>query len=65
MRDGERLDAFGTPWTIFHLREAGTIANITPSIQQGRYLRLDDVLDALTTGQLTAPTQDEAFPSRM
>lgn len=65
VRDGERQDTFGTRWTIFHIREAGTIANITPSIKQGRYLRLDDVLDALTTGQLTVPTQDEAFPSRM
>lgn len=64
-RDGEPLDtAFPRPWTIFRLREAGTIGKITPAIHQGRYLRLDDVLDAMTTDHLAVPTLDEAFPAR-
>lgn len=64
VRDGEPLDAWQRPWTVFHLREAGAIGKITPGIQQGRYLRLDDVLDALTTDHLAVPTLDEAFPAR-
>lgn len=65
VRDGEPLDsAWQRQWTVFHLRAAGTIGKITPAIQQGRYLRLDDVLDALTSGHLAVPTLDEAFPAR-
>lgn len=66
LRAGEPLDkdAFSGRWTVFHLREAGTIGRITPAIQQGRYLRVDDVLDAMTSGHLSVPTLDEAFPSR-
>ncbi|MFG2408268.1 hypothetical protein ACGFR8_28785 [Streptomyces brevispora] len=63
-RDGEALDFWKRPWTVFHLREAGTIGKVSPGIQQGRYLRLDDVLDALTTDHLVVPTLDEAFPAR-
>ncbi|MGN5635938.1 hypothetical protein [Streptomyces sp. AC154] len=65
-RDGEPLagGAFPRPWTVFRLKEAGTIGKVTPAVQQGRYLRLDDVLDALTTDHLTVPTLDEAFPAR-
>ncbi|HEY9328832.1 MAG TPA: hypothetical protein VIS09_11435 [Streptomyces sp.] len=66
LRDGEPLDRepFPRRWTVFHLREAGTIGRITPAIQQGRYLRVDDVLDAMTSDHLSVPTLDEAFPSR-
>lgn len=38
--DGEPLDSRGTLWTVSHLREADTIARITPAIQQGRCLRV-------------------------
>ncbi|WP_406453262.1 hypothetical protein OG782_21220 [Streptomyces sp. NBC_00876] len=64
LRDGEPLDRYAHRWTVFHLSEAGAIGTITPAIQQGRYLRVDDVLDALTSGHLSVPTLDEAFPSR-
>ncbi|WP_393059712.1 hypothetical protein [Streptomyces sp. LN549] len=66
LRDGKPLDTDTFPgrWTVFHLREAGTIGRITPAIQQGRYLRVDDVLDAMTSDHLAVPTLDEAFPSR-
>ncbi|MFF1921293.1 hypothetical protein ACFVW8_12055 [Streptomyces sp. NPDC058221] len=64
-RKGEPLDtAYPRPWTVFRLREAGKIGKVTPAVQQGRYLRLDDVLDALTTDHLSVPTLDEAFPAR-
>lgn len=64
LRDGEPLDTYAHRWTVFHLSEAGTIGRITPAIQQGRYLRVDDVLDAMTSDHLSVPTLDEAFPSR-
>ncbi|MER7728068.1 hypothetical protein [Streptomyces sp. NPDC096323] len=66
LRDGKPLDGDPFPgrWTVFHLKEAGTIGRITPAIQQGRYLRVDDVLDAMTSDHLSVPTLDEAFPSR-
>ncbi|MER6119013.1 hypothetical protein [Streptomyces sp. NPDC001743] len=64
VRDGEPLDAYQQKWTVFHLSEAGTIGKVSPPVQQGRYLRVDDVLDAMTSGHLSVPTIDEAFPSR-
>ncbi|MGW3658933.1 hypothetical protein ACWD6R_26095 [Streptomyces sp. NPDC005151] len=64
VRDGETLDTSQKPWTVFYLSEAGTIDKIAPVIQQGRYLRVDDVQQALTTGHLTVPSLDEAFPAR-
>ncbi|MEW1691068.1 hypothetical protein ACIQOF_37700 [Streptomyces sp. NPDC091265] len=64
MRDEEPLDAWQRPWTVFYLSEAGTIGEIAPSVQQGRYLRLGDVLEALITNHLSVPTLDEAFPTR-
>lgn len=64
VRDGEVLDASWKPWTVFYLSESGTIDKIAPVIQQGRYLRVDDVREALTTGHLAVPTLDEAFPAR-
>lgn len=64
LRDGVPLDTYAHRWTVFHLSQAGTIGTITPAIQQGRYLRVDDVLDAMTSGHLSVPTLDEAFPSR-
>ncbi|MFJ1898719.1 MULTISPECIES: hypothetical protein [unclassified Streptomyces] len=65
-RDGEPLDRspFPRPWTVFRLKEAGTIGKVTPAVHQGRYLRIDDVLDALTSDHLSLPTLDEAFPAR-
>ncbi|WNI30085.1 hypothetical protein [Streptomyces sp. ITFR-6] len=65
-RNGEALDSnpFPRPWTVFRLKEAGTIGKVTPAVHQGRYLRIDDVLDALTTDHLALPTLDEAFPAR-
>ncbi|MGH3325060.1 MAG: hypothetical protein ACRDOV_11660 [Streptomyces sp.] len=64
MRDGETLDASRRPWTVFHLSEAGSIEKVVPVVQQGRYLRVDDVQEALATSSLTVPTLDEAFPDR-
>lgn len=64
LRAGVPLDTYAHRWTVFHLSQAGTIGTITPAIQQGRYLRVDDVLDAMTSGHLSVPTLDEAFPSR-
>ncbi|MFD8690565.1 hypothetical protein [Streptomyces sp. NPDC059651] len=64
VRDGEPLDTYSQSWTVFHLSEAGSIGKVTPAIQQGRYLQVDDVLDAMTSGRLSVPTLDEAFPSR-
>ncbi|MFH9397567.1 hypothetical protein [Streptomyces sp. NPDC017413] len=63
-RDGETLDASRKPWTVFYLSEAGAIDKITPAIQQGRYLPVDRVRNALTSGHLVVPTLDEAFPAR-
>ncbi|MFC4030271.1 hypothetical protein ACFO3J_02165 [Streptomyces polygonati] len=64
VRDDAPLGTSGQPWTVFHLTRIGGIGTITPSIQQGRYLRLEDVQEALTTDRLTVRTLDEAFPAR-
>ncbi|MER5987392.1 hypothetical protein [Streptomyces sp. NPDC001787] len=64
VRDGQTLEASRMPWTVFHLSEAGTIGSVRPVIQQGRYLRVDGVRQALTSGLLTVPTLDQAFPAR-
>ncbi|MFI1884926.1 hypothetical protein [Streptomyces jumonjinensis] len=52
------------PWTVFHLSEAGTIDTITPVIQQGRYVTIDDVRRAMASGKLLVPPLDKAFPQR-
>ncbi|MEV1084026.1 hypothetical protein AB0I98_38420 [Streptomyces sp. NPDC050211] len=64
VRNGATLDASRKPWTVFYLSEIGTIERITPVIQQGRYLPVDDARNALTSGHLVVPTLDEAFPAR-
>ncbi|MFC7216985.1 hypothetical protein ACFQLX_02190 [Streptomyces polyrhachis] len=64
VRDGETLDASRKPWTVFYLSEIDTIERITPVIQQGRYLPVGDVRNALSCGHLVVPTLDEAFPAR-
>ncbi|WP_406343264.1 hypothetical protein [Streptomyces sp. NBC_01578] len=64
VRDGETLDASQAPWTVFYLNEVGLIDKVSPVIQQGRYLRVDDIRQALSSGYLAVPTLDEAFPAR-
>ncbi|MFB7209943.1 hypothetical protein [Streptomyces sp. NPDC056255] len=64
MRDGETLDASRMPWTVFYLNEVGLIDKVSPLIQQGRYLRVEDIRQALSSSSLAVPTLDVAFPAR-
>lgn len=64
VRDGQTLEESLRPWTVFYLSEAGTIDHVAALTQQGRYLRLGDVLEALITNHLAVPLLDEAFPTR-
>lgn len=66
IRDGVAIGASGTAWTVFFLdaEEAGTIATITPVIQQGRYVTTADVHSAMTSQTLAVPVLDIAFPAQ-
>lgn len=64
VRDGTAIGTSGEMWTVFFLSEAGTIANIKPVIQQGRYVPTADVRQAMTSHMLSVPTLDTAFPKR-
>lgn len=52
------------PWTIFFLSEVGSVEMITPVIQQGRYVTIHGVQQAMESGKLLVPTLDNAFPVR-
>ncbi|MGW4159119.1 hypothetical protein [Streptomyces sp. NPDC004788] len=51
-------------WTVFFLSEVGTVEMISPVIQQGRYVTIDDVRRAMESGKLLVPPLDQAFPVR-
>jgi hypothetical protein len=65
VRDGT---AIGTPssggWTVFYLdpEAAGDIDSITPVVQQGRYVPITDVRNAMSSRTLVAHKLDVAFP---
>ncbi|MEV4430082.1 hypothetical protein ACIGN6_10420 [Streptomyces sp. NPDC053792] len=63
-RTRETEDRATYPWTVFFLSEVGAIETITPVIQQGRYLTIDDVQQAMASGKLLVPPLDKAFPIR-
>lgn len=64
VRDEKALEDWRTPWTVFYLRGFGRIETVKPPVQQGRYLRMDDVRQGLDTGRVVVPTLDQAFPTR-
>ncbi|WP_455354496.1 hypothetical protein [Streptomyces sp. SYSU K217416] len=63
-RTRETEDRATYPWTVFFLSEVGAIEMITPVIQQGRYVTIGDVQQAMVSGKLLVPPLDKAFPLR-
>lgn len=63
MRDGVAIGSAkaAVPYTVFHLKSAGSIGTVTPVVQQGRYVPLTGVENALKSGRLTLTKLSEAF----